>query len=144
MSMEQALADSQWAARGSIVISMTIVWVAIGLAAVGLYAVTAHAVIQRSQEIGVRMALGARRRDIVRLVGGSVCVQVGLGIMAGFAFTLLWQKGFATLPSGTTQDTDVVGLMGGAAVFTLVAVLAAVWPLRGATRVDPLVALRYE
>jgi putative ABC transport system permease protein len=144
MSMEQALSDSQWAARGSIVISMTIVWIAIGLAGVGLYAVTAHSVVQRSQEIGVRIALGAGTRDIVRLVGRRVCVQVGLGILAGIVFTLWWQKAFATLPTGTEKDTDLLALIGGAAVFALIAMLASASPLRRATRVDPLVALRYE
>lgn len=142
--MEQAIDESQWAARGSIVISLTIVWIAIGLAAVGLYAVTAHSVVQRSQEIGVRMALGAGPRDIVRLVGRSVCVQLGLGTLAGMAFTLVWKKAFATLPSGTDNPTDLVSLVGGAAVFAVVAVLACASPLRRAIRVDPLVALRYE
>jgi putative ABC transport system permease protein len=144
MSMEQALDDSQWAARGSIVISMAIVWIAIGLAAVGLYAVTAHSVVQRSQEIGLRMALGAGTRDIVRLVGRGVCVQVGLGILAGIAFTLVWERAFTALPSGTDNATDPVRFIGGAAVFAVVAVLASASPLRRATRVDPLVALRYE
>jgi putative ABC transport system permease protein len=144
MSMEQALDNSQWAARGSIVISMVIVWIAIGLAAVGLYAVTAHSVVQRSQEIGVRMALGAGTRDIVRLVGRRVCVQVGLGTVAGIAFTLVWQKAFAEVPSGTASPTDPASLIGAAAVFAVVAVLASASPLRKATRVDPLVALRYE
>ena len=137
MSMEQALDDSQWAARGSIVISMAIVWIAIGLAAVGLYAVTAHSVVQRSQEIGVRMALGAGTRDIVRLVGRRVCVQVGLGILAGIAFTLVWEKTFTALPTGTDNPADPVRFIGGAAVFAVVAVLASASPLRRATRVDP-------
>jgi putative ABC transport system permease protein len=143
MSMEQALDESQWAARGSIAISLVIVWVAIGLAAVGLYAVTAHAVIQRSQEIGVRIALGAATSDVVKLIGRRVCTQVGLGIVTGVAFIMAWQKAFTTV-AGEYNASDPLSLVGGAIIFAIVAVCATVVPLRRATRVDPILALRRE
>jgi putative ABC transport system permease protein len=143
MSMDQALDESQWAARGSIAISLAIVWVAIGLAAVGLYAVTAHSVVQRSQEIGVRIALGAGTADVVRLIGRRVCIQVGLGIVTGVAFVLVWQKAFTTV-AGEYNASDPASLAGGAVIFAIIAVIATLAPLRRATRVDPAVALRCE
>jgi putative ABC transport system permease protein len=143
MPMEQALNESQWAGRGSIVISMTIVWIAIGMAAVGLYAVTAHSVVERTQEIGVRMALGARTADVIRLVARRVVVELALGMLAGVVFTLVWSKMFSATQA-TYNLTDPASLIGGAIFFAMVAALACTVPVRRAIRVEPVVALRYE
>ncbi|MGH9141652.1 MAG: ADOP family duplicated permease [Vicinamibacterales bacterium] len=143
MSMDRALDESQWAARGSIAISLAIVWVAIGLAAVGLYAVTAHSVVQRSHEIGVRIALGAATIDVVRLMVRRVCVQVGLGIVTGIAITTAWERAFTSV-QGEYNSGDPASLMGAAVIFALVAAVSTFAPLKRATHVDPVSALRYE
>ena len=143
MPMEQALIDAQWAGRTSLVISMGIIWTAVGLAAVGLYAVTAHSVAQRTQEFGVRMALGARSQDVIRLVLARVVLQLGLGLLAGVASTLAWGKAFGTTPDGYNL-TDPASLIGASILLAGVAAISCLVPVRRATRVDPVVALRYE
>jgi putative ABC transport system permease protein len=143
MPMEQALIDSQWAGRTSLVISLGIIWTAVGLAAAGLYAVTAHSVAQRTQELGVRMALGARSQDVIRLVVGRVVLQLGLGVLAGVASTLAWAKAFGSTPDGYNLS-DPASLIGASILLAGVAAISCLVPVRRATRVDPIVALRYE
>src|SRR5262249_10417610 len=92
MPMEQAIAEAQWPARGSTKISETVVLIAILLAAAGLYAVTAHAVVLRSAEISVRRALGARASHIVQLVGRRAAMQVAIGSALGVAGATAWER----------------------------------------------------
>jgi predicted permease len=113
------------------------------LSCVGLYGIMAHAVVRRTNEIGVRMALGAERRDIVWMVLKESLMLVGFGLVIGLpaswaAAHLISNQLFGLRPS------DPVTLVTAATFLTLVAALAGYLPARRASRVDPLVALRYE
>jgi predicted permease len=116
---------------------------ALGLAALGLYGVLANSVAQRTQEIGIRMALGADVRSVLRLVIGQgmrlVCVGLATGLLVAFWLT----KWLASWLYGVGV-TDPLTFGAIAALLLLVAIGACYIPARRATKVDPLVALRYE
>lgn len=116
---------------------------ALTLAALGLYGVIAYSVVQRTQEIGIRMAIGAQRRDVLQLIltGGLklVALGVGLGLLAALALTRLLQG----LLFGVTAYDPLV-FASNAALLFIVATAACILPALRATRVDPIVALRNE
>ncbi len=116
---------------------------AIVLAAVGLFAITGHAVTQRTQEIGVRIALGARSREVVWLFLRRTLVQLGFGIVIGIAGALAMGNVLQNLIA-RTGARDPVTLVGVTVLLAVVALLATLLPARRATRIDPIVALRYE
>jgi putative ABC transport system permease protein len=115
----------------------------LALAAIGIYGVTSYTVIQRTGEIGIRMALGARPKDVLWLVlaKGSRLVLAGslLGIAGAYAVSRLLVAAIPTLP---TRDPAAQAIV--TAVLVFVALLACYLPARRATKVDPIVALRYE
>jgi hypothetical protein len=115
---------------------------ALTLAAVGLYSVVSYTVLQRTSELGVRVALGARRRDILRLVAFSAGTSVGLGIAAGLALSLGLNSLIARWIENGTRDPIMV--LAASGVLILVAALACMIPARRALAVDPMVALRCE
>jgi ABC-type antimicrobial peptide transport system permease subunit len=111
------------------------------LAAIGLYGLLAYTVARRIHEIGIRMALGATRRDVIRMVLLDAMGMVCAGLLIGVPL-VLWSKRFAVslvdgLPIGNTEP-----ILFGAAAMLAVALLAAFLPARFASRVDPMVALR--
>ena len=113
------------------------------LAALGVYGVMAYAVSQRTQEIGIRMALGAQRLDVLRLVLGRSVALIAIGIALGLAGAFALSR----VVSGFIADIGGLDLTAFAAVSTLlaaVAMLASYVPARRAAKVDPMVALRYE
>ena len=116
---------------------------ALTLAAIGTYGVIAYSVSQRTQEIGIRMALGASRQDVLRMVvGGGLRLAIA-GVLIGVALSLAAGRFISTLLFGV-RATDPLTFSAVAAALLATAVFAAWIPARRATRVDPMVALRYE
>jgi putative ABC transport system permease protein len=117
--------------------------VAVLLAAIGLYGVVSYGVAQRTREVGVRVALGAQRRDVLRLVLSNGLVLVAFGVAGGLAVALGTTRYLGTLVFGVSP-VDPATFAAAAALLTLVA-LGAHWvPIRRALRIDPASALRAE
>ncbi len=116
---------------------------ALTLAAAGIFAVMAYSVTQRTHEIGVRVALGARTFDMLRLVVGGAMKMAAIGLGIGLVLALLLTRALSSLLFGVVQ-IDVVTFALLTSLLALVAALAAYIPARWAMKVDPMVALRYE
>ena len=142
-TLDQVFASSLDQRRFSLVIFGVFGCVALLLAAMGIYGVTSYAVAQRTQEIGIRIALGARMSDVLKLVLGSgmslVLIGAALGVAGAFAATRVMSNLlFGVAPTDFATFTAVV------VVLLVVALVACYIPARRATKVDPLEALRYE
>jgi putative ABC transport system permease protein len=142
-TLDQLVAKSLDQRRFTLTLMLLFGVIALVLSAIGIYGVMAFAVTQRTQEIGIRMALGASALDVLKMVVGSgmflAAIGVAVGLIGAFALTRL----MASLLFGVSP-TDLVtfGLVTGGLL--MVALLACYIPARRATKVDPLVALRYE
>jgi predicted permease len=115
---------------------------ALVLAATGLYSVVSFAVTQRTQELGIRMALGARRGTVVQLVLGSTAAMLGAGVAVGLLLSVILNRVVASWAGGSSRDP--VTLLAAAALLVLVAGVACVLPAWRAASIDPMRALRVE
>jgi len=113
------------------------------LAAIGIYGVMAYAVAQSTRELGVRLALGARRQEIVAMVLGRAAILAGTGIVLGVLGALGVTRYLQGMLFGLTP-LDAATFVFTALVFGVVAMVASYVPARRATQVDPLIALRSE
>ena len=117
-------------------------WLALALAAVGLHSVVSYTVAQRTNEFGIRMALGARRADVLRMVFRSASVSLGAGILAGVALSVALNQIIAKWAQGNPRDPAI--LVAGTILLGFVSGLACAIPARRASKVDPMIALRCE
>jgi putative ABC transport system permease protein len=141
--MEEVVSKSVVQPRFLALLLATFSGIALFLAAIGIYGVMAYSVTQRTQEIGVRMALGARPLHVLRLVFkqglGMLVIGTLIGLAGAFALTRLMRTLlFEVTATDPLTYVSVIGLL------ILVALLACYIPARRAAKVDPLVALRYE
>ena len=113
------------------------------LASIGMYGVISYSVLQRTQEIGIRMALGAQRRKVFGMVLGQGARLAGLGIAIGFVAALGVTRLMASFLYGV-RPTDPLTFAGVSLLLLGIALLACYLPARRAMRVDPMVALKYE
>jgi putative ABC transport system permease protein len=143
VTMEQVIADTLWQQRFNLQLIGIFAALAMALAAIGLYGVMSYSVAQRAREVGLRMALGANRRDVLKLVVGQgmklALAGVALGLLASVALTRLMEK--LLFGVGATDFSTFAVI---AVLLTLVALLACLIPARRATKVDPMIALRSE
>jgi len=142
-TMEQIVAGSIAGDRFSLALFALFAGLALALAVVGVYGVMSNTVGQRTHEIGVRLALGAQPRRVLRLILNQglrlTLIGIGAGLLVSFALTRVMQR----LLYGVSA-TDPLTFAGVALLLTLTALLACWIPARRATKVDPLVALRSE
>jgi putative ABC transport system permease protein len=143
MPMDDIVAMSRWPQRVFAAMFALLAGIALVLASVGLYAVTAHGVVQRTQEIGIRVALGARPTQVVWMFVKRTFVQLLIGVFVGLAGAIAVGRLLSDLLI-RTAPTDPLALTLVSVLLVVVALAASVWPARRAARVDPTVALRFE
>ncbi|HKG91684.1 MAG TPA: ABC transporter permease [Gemmatimonadaceae bacterium] len=142
-TMDQVLAGSVAAQRFNAALLAGFAGLALLLAAIGLYGVVSYTVAQQTHEFGIRMALGAERRHVMRQVMGRAMQLAGAGVAAGLVGALLLTRLLTKMLYGVSA-TDPTTFVGLALVLTSIALLASWMPARRATRVDPVVALRND
>ena len=142
-SLEQQYRLDTWFFRAFGTLFMAFGFAALALAVVGLYGVMSFAVEQRTREIGVRMALGAEARSILRLVLGQGALQLATGVLFGLGFAAVLSRALGILLFGVKPwDPAVFAVV--VVTLSLAGFAACVIPATRATRVDPIDALRYE
>ena len=142
-TMDEIIANSLNARRFSMLLLGVFAVVALGLAVVGIYGVVSYLVGRRTQEIGIRIALGARSPDVLRMILSEGMKMTLLGVAIGFLAALALTRVMASMLFGVSPN-DPLTFAGVALLLALVAAAACYIPARRATRVDPMLALRHE
>jgi predicted permease len=142
-TMEEHLGVSLFPARVAAALLGGFGLLALVLAATGVYGVVSYAAAQQTREIGIRVALGARRRDVLRLVAGRGMLLVALGVALGLAGALALTRFMEGVLYGVSASDPLTFALV-AALLLAVALVACLVPARRATKVDPMIALRYE
>lgn len=142
-TLEQILAQSRAQSKFTVALFGIFSGVALVLAIVGIYGVISYAVAQRMHEMGIRMALGADKKDIFRLVIGRGLKLAGIGIAIGLVAPFTLTRLMSSLLY-KVSPADPLTIIGSAILFLAAALLASYIPARRASRTDPMVALRYE
>ena len=142
-SMEQVVSESVARQRFSMLLLAIFAGLALVLAAVGIYGVMSYGVAQRTREIGIRMALGAQRSDVLKLTVGQGLRLVSVGVLIGLAAAFVLTRVMASLLFGVSP-TDSMTFITISVVLISVAALASYIPALRATKVDPMFALRYQ
>jgi len=142
-TMNNVLATSVASRRAPMLLLSAFSGAALLLAMIGIYGVTAYYVTQRTQEIGIRIALGAQMKDVIALVLRSGLVLTVIGVVIGLAGAFALTRWMKTLLFAV-NPTDAVTLIAVCACVLITALVACLIPARRATKVDPMVALRYE
>jgi putative ABC transport system permease protein len=143
VTMEQALSDSISKQRFAMLMLALFAAMAVILSMVGIYGIMSYSVTQRTHEIGVRVALGAKAHDVVRMIVRQGIVLIVIGITTGLAGSFALTRILASLLY-EVKPVDPSVFLATALLLGLVALFACYIPARRATKVDPLVALRYE
>ena len=141
--MDQVIAEAEAQRRFAMALLGLFAALALGLAAVGIYGVLSYAVGQRTREIGIRIALGAKQSQIQRLVLGQGLLLALGGVVAGILGALALTRLLRDLLFGVTA-TDFLTFASAPAILAIIALISTWWPARRAAKVDPIVALRYE
>ncbi|MGH9324457.1 MAG: FtsX-like permease family protein, partial [Vicinamibacteria bacterium] len=141
-TIAEVISQSLWAPKLAAILLATLGGLALALASIGLYGVMAYSVSQRSQEIGLRMALGAASSDVLRMVLKQAMALVGLGTAAGLGLSLAVSNVVAAILYGSARDP--LTFVAVPLTLGIVALVASLVPALRASRVDPLVALRYQ
>ncbi|HSE98987.1 MAG TPA: FtsX-like permease family protein, partial [Blastocatellia bacterium] len=142
-TMEQVISSSVAVRRFYMLLLAGFAGLALALATIGIYGVMSYTVAQSTREIGIRMALGAQVADVLKLIVGQAMALAFIGICAGAAGALALTRLMASLLYEVTP-TDLATFVSVSALLIAVAALACYIPARRATRVDPMIALRYE
>jgi len=142
-TMDEHMSWPLWAPNMAATLALAFAVVALLLSAVGLYSVMAYIVSQRTREVGIRMALGARRGDVLRLIASHGMKLAAVGIGIGFVVSLALARVVSSVLIGVSAY-DITIFMGVTVLLGGVAMVACLVPARRATKIDPLKALRYE
>jgi putative ABC transport system permease protein len=142
-TLDQVIAESSARQNFNVLLLAIFAGLALLLAAIGIYGLMSYTVEQRTQELGIRMALGASRGDMVKLVVRQGMLLTGIGLAIGLASAFGLSRLLANMLFGV-KTTDPVTYAAVAVILVSVALLASYIPARRATKIDPMIALRYE
>jgi len=142
-SMEESISEETSGVRSAAITMSTYAAIALLLAVTGIYAVVAYSVVQRTHEIGLRLALGAAHGDILRMVVGQAFGMAAMGLAIGIPVAFILTRVMATALYGVVS-VDALTFVAFAVALAVSALVAGYIPARRATRVDPVIALHHE